>query len=136
MAVRLDRTKKNWMGYIKTELHSLTCLGDDWDSYGSPPIHPDLINDAHCFGSFIHINYPGKYYPPVIVPISGGELQFEWRRPKGFFRRKRYFEIEFDKPGHMNMLYENNGKFQTWSMKLHDINFWLITIKILNKVAK
>ncbi len=56
-------------------LSELAHLQRDWDSYGSPPIHPAALAAAsRALAAAAVENSP----LPFIGPVAGGGIQFEW----------------------------------------------------------
>lgn len=59
------------------KLQELKDLPENWDSYGSCPIHSDVIEmSASLLADLAKIKIPN----PLILPVSGGGVQLEWRK--------------------------------------------------------
>lgn len=93
-----------WLEDSQNQLHQLSKLPENWDSYGSSRIKPtsvektaDLLIDLAKFGM----------PTPSIFPVSGGGIQLEWQKGK------RELEIEILPNGEIEFLkvYEN-GEMQ------------------------
>jgi hypothetical protein len=71
------------------ELQRLASLPNDWDRYGAPPIDPAIIVAAVKVVRSLpdHIAYR-----PRVVPMSPGNLQFEWHHGT------KVLELEFETP--------------------------------------
>lgn len=67
----------SWIDKAIGDLLDLADLPDNWDSYGSQRIPNELIDVSKIFLS--NLEYE-NLTPPVVVPISGGGIQFEWRK--------------------------------------------------------
>lgn len=63
------------LAHIESEIRRLAELKANWDSYGAPPIDKEVIAAAYRVAS--HFPTDMKHWPRV-VPMSTGELQFEW----------------------------------------------------------
>lgn len=60
---------------ISAKLNSLAELPANWDSYGGLPVRVDIVAAAKAFAGAV----PGfSDSLPLVVPCSGGGLQFEW----------------------------------------------------------
>jgi hypothetical protein len=82
----IDFNQPTWLAKAKDDLKQLAQLKEDWDSYGSPPLSPELLKNAEEFLNNIEFeNIPS----PFIAPIPGGGVQFEW------FKEGRELEVEF-----------------------------------------
>jgi hypothetical protein len=77
----------DFVSEIESELDRLSRLPIGWDGYGSPVIDPGIIAAARKFIAALPENLA---YRPLVVPMSGGNLQFEWHHgPK-------ILELEFE----------------------------------------
>ncbi len=74
---------------LEKELTRLSLLPRNWDSYGAPPIDPDIIGAAL---NFIKALPENLVYRPRVVPMSTGNLQFEWHHGS------KILELEFETP--------------------------------------
>jgi len=102
----------------KSSLKSLMKLKDNWDSYNSPPVLIELINNANeALESLEKIDVP----VPYVAPISGGGLQLEWH-----FNNKG-LEVEFVEKDIIGFL----KVFEDESMEEGEIN-----IKEINKIKE
>lgn len=70
-------------------LNRLRELEEDWDSYGSVPPSLDLIAVAESLLLWVGQHLAPFLPPPHVTAVSGGGIQFEWRRGA------RELEIEF-----------------------------------------
>lgn len=68
-------------------LDRLSALNNNWDGYGAPPIDPDIIAAARTFLKSLPENLA---YRPRVVPMSTGNLQFEWHH------QGKILELEFE----------------------------------------
>jgi hypothetical protein len=62
---------------LYAKLGSIAALEKDWDSYGSDPIPPDIIENVRSFLTTHWYNAP----LPNIIPCADG-IDVEWRYPK------------------------------------------------------
>jgi len=85
------------------KLGELRKLQTDWDSYGSPPIVPAIIDAAERL-----LQRLGDTSGVYAVPLSNGSLQLEWRGPN-----RTYFEVEFVDAEHARILTEANDDITT-----------------------
>lgn len=74
---------------IASELARLAALPQNWDQYGAPPINPKIIEAATNFVRALPENIA---YRPRVVPMSPGNLQFEWHQGR------KVLELEFESP--------------------------------------
>ena len=59
------------------KLHALLDLPENWNSYGAPPIRPDVIEYAvRWVPTLLQRRTP----EPAVVPTARGGLQLEWHR--------------------------------------------------------
>lgn len=72
---------------IYAELDRLSRLPWNWDSYGAPVIDPDIITAARKFIETLPENLASR---PKVVPMSTGNLQFEWQH------QGKLLELEFE----------------------------------------
>lgn len=72
---KADWQKPAWVDKAKDDLKAIASLGENWDSYGSPPIREELCRNAE---EFLNCLEAEVISPPFVVPISGGGVQFEW----------------------------------------------------------
>lgn len=80
---------------IGRELDRLAGLQPNWDGYGAPPIAPEIISAARELAAAL----PPSIAPqPTVVPMSTGNLQFEWHRGG------RILEIEIEDPQTIHFL--------------------------------
>ena len=102
----LSREKTTWVrtGYanaelrtkVTRELENLHRLPENWDGYGSPKINVATINAAkRLIGALAE---KSEFATPVVVPVPGGRLQFEWHRGE------RSLELEFETPTTIHFL--------------------------------
>ena len=76
------------------ELDVLRNLSPNWDSYGSPPLTDAAYTRARNF----LLSLTNEAKPPIIVPVSGGGVQFEWES------HGRELEVEFLQNGEIEYL--------------------------------
>ena len=74
---------------VGSRLDELGRLQPNWDGYGSPVIDPDIIAAAR---GFVRSLPKDIAYRPIIVPMSTGNLQFEWHKAS------KILELEFETP--------------------------------------
>ncbi len=72
---------------IGAELARLAALPQNWDRYGAPCINPRIIDAAR---KFIRALPENIVYRPRVVPMSTGNLQFEWHHGH------KVLELEFE----------------------------------------
>lgn len=78
-----------------SELDRLSRLRANWDGYQAPPIRSDIIDAAKMFISELPLNLA---YRPRVVPMSPGNLQFEWHNGD------KVLELEFESPSLIRFL--------------------------------
>jgi hypothetical protein len=90
--------------FIGSELDRLAALAPNWDRYGAPAIDPQIIAAAKVFLRALPENIA---YRPRVVPMSPGNLQFEWHHgPK-------VLELEFESPATIRFLqYDPEAKVE------------------------
>jgi hypothetical protein len=89
--------KESWLlaGQYAPEFASAVCvsisalngLRPGWDGYGAPAIDPGIIASAHRLIKALPENLA---FRPRVVPMSTGNLQFEWHHGK------KVLELEFE----------------------------------------
>ena len=62
---------------LKT-ITELAQLQENWDGYGSPPLHPSAIAGAINVLTISDIEQPPM---PYVGPVTGGGVQIEWYTP-------------------------------------------------------
>ncbi len=68
----------SWAKAARERLKQLSNLPENWNGYGSPTIHTDVIEHAlSLLSELAKMGMP----EPKIVPVSGGGIQFEWMQP-------------------------------------------------------
>ena len=72
---------------VVKEIEALGSLKQNWDQYGAPPIDGDIIRAA---AEFIRSLPDCLATRPRVVPMSPGNLQFEWHHGR------RILELEFE----------------------------------------
>ena len=81
--------------HIDRELNRLARLLPNWDAEGAQPIAPEIIAAARRFADQL----PKHLAPvPAVVPMSKGNLQFEWHDGP------RSLELEFETPNTIHYL--------------------------------
>lgn len=80
-AVRLDKTE------VLNALEALKSLPADWSGSGAVPIDRQLIRAAKLFTLSLPSDVTST---PMVMPMMGGRLQFEWHRGN------RSLELEFE----------------------------------------
>ena len=80
---------------IAAELTRLASLPHNWDHYGAPCLNPRIIVAARKFVLALPENIA---YRPRVVPMSIGNLQFEWHRGR------KVLELEFETPDTIHFL--------------------------------
>jgi hypothetical protein len=60
---------------VEKALDKLAAYEPNWDGYGAPAIRRDVIAAARTFVRALPADLPR---PPHVVPMSPGNLQFEW----------------------------------------------------------
>ena len=85
--------------HIDRELNRLARLPPNWDAEGAQPIAPEIIAAARRFADQLPKNLvPVPAVVPAVVPMSKGNLQFEWHDGP------RSLELEFETPGTIHYL--------------------------------
>lgn len=80
---------------LDRELNRLAALPPNWDAEGAPPIARQIISAARQFAARL----PDDLVPiPTVVPMSKGNLQFEWHDGP------RSLELEFESPDTIHFL--------------------------------
>jgi hypothetical protein len=82
-------TEPAWLLKAKYDLNQLATLPENWDSYGSPSVRTEILNNAEHFLNNLDVE---KIPPPFVAPVSGGGIQFEWSN------QDRDLEVEFVEP--------------------------------------
>jgi hypothetical protein len=72
---------------VEGELDRLSHLPANWDGYGAPKIAAEIIDAARRFIRALPENLA---YRPRVVPMSPGNLQFEWHHGS------KVLELEFE----------------------------------------
>lgn len=80
---------------VLDELDRLSQLPENWDSYGAPPIDQQIITAAKKFIVSLPENLASR---PRVVPMSPGNLQFEWHH------QGKILELEFETPTTIHFL--------------------------------
>jgi len=126
MAVHYD---PEFVPTVVEELRQLAKLEKNWDQYGAPPINPEVIRAAE---QFVKILPPNLVFRPRIVPLSSGNLQFEWREGE------KLLEFEFESPTTVHYLLwdppskvEDEGTFRVSNVKAAVENIRWFTSGIL-----
>ena len=101
----------DFVSAIERELDRLSQLAPNWDCYAAPVIDPDIIAAARTFIKALPENL---VYRPRVVPMSSGNLQFEWHYAS------KMLELEFETPQtirflqwHPEAAVEEENTFQT-----------------------
>lgn len=82
----IEANQPIWLAITKDYLMQLSQLTEDWDSYGSPALSPELLKNAVVFLDSIEFeNIPS----PFVAPVPGGGIQLEW------LNEDRELEVEF-----------------------------------------
>ena len=67
----------SWLSAVADQLNALVSLGQNWDSYGAPPLDSRLLVSA----VFLLDRTMGLETPaPAVVPLSVGGVQLEWHQ--------------------------------------------------------
>jgi hypothetical protein len=82
----ISTTEPAWLLKAKYDLTRLATLPENWDSYGSPSVRTEILNNAEHFLNNLDVE---KIPPPFVAPVSGGGIQFEWSNGD------RELEVEF-----------------------------------------
>lgn len=123
-AAGLPRSK-SWFGEATKQLMAFRELKQDWDSYRSDPISQDAINKAYDILSSLKEDTAAK--PFMIVPLSDGGVQIEWRGERGAL------EVEISSKKELSYLLvegiEENRKFtegQADLPKVQELVFYIL----------
>lgn len=87
------------------EVGKLAALRENWDGYGSPPIHPTSIAAAIYFLGSPRLRAANA---PDVVPTSPGNAQLEWHRST------EHVEVQFWPDGLYNAVYRGVGGYEEW----------------------
>jgi hypothetical protein len=94
----LGQYDSTFVSDVESELDGLSRLKKNWDGYGAPPIDRKIIEAAR---QFVRRLPPITDMRPHVVPMSAGNLQFEWDNgPKSL-------ELEFENPRVIHFLQWN-----------------------------
>lgn len=93
--------KPDWLAAVEHGLLKLKTLPFNWDSYGSPPIFDELIDDVKCF---LHGLEMQDIAIPFVAPLPGGGIHLEW------LYDQRELEVEFADKGSVEYLKVLNGE--------------------------
>jgi hypothetical protein len=75
LEIELNGEEPQWFRSTLENLATLLRLPTNWNSYGAPPIDPDLaIAGLRLLAATMEDDTP----PPVVVPTHRGAIQFEW----------------------------------------------------------
>jgi hypothetical protein len=85
----------NFVSAVEGDLDRLSRLPPNWDGYGAPMIDPSILETARMFIKALPENLA---YRPRVVPMSTGNLQFEWHHGS------KILEIEFETPQAIHFL--------------------------------
>jgi hypothetical protein len=80
---------------IDAEFERLRGLAANWNGYGAPAIDGALIDAARAFVAALPADLA---FHPVVVPMSAGNLQFEWHEGQ------RSLELEVEDPRTIHFL--------------------------------
>ena len=116
---------KSWFGEATKRLMAFRELKQDWDSYKSDPISQDAIDKAYDILSSLKKGTAAK--PFMIVPLSDGGVQIEWRGKRGAL------EVEISSKKELSYLLvegtEENRKFtegQADLPKVQELVFYIL----------
>ncbi|MEX0716350.1 MAG: hypothetical protein WD066_07185 [Planctomycetaceae bacterium] len=84
---RATRTVVLFQPSLHAELDQLAALRPNWDGYGAPRLDRAIIDAARRFVDRLPEDVSRR---PTIVPMSPGNLQFEWHEGQ------RVLELEFE----------------------------------------
>ena len=76
-----------FVGAVCADLDGLSRLPANWDGYGAPTIHAGIVAAARTFIKLLPRNIA---FRPSVVPMSTGNLQFEWHEGR------KVLELEFE----------------------------------------
>ncbi len=80
---------------VTKAIEALSTLKQNWDSYGAPPIDPNIVSAALKFVRLLPENIASR---PRVVPMSPGNLQLEWHHGR------KILELEFETPATIHFL--------------------------------
>ena len=87
--IRAGHYDPDFAAAVCDSLEELAALKPNWDGYGAPPIHRDIIDAARAF---VRALPDSLAYRPRVVPMSTGNLQLEWHHGS------KVLELEFESP--------------------------------------
>jgi hypothetical protein len=93
--LRAGHYDPDFVSAVAAELDRLSQLPQNWDGYGAPAINPAILTAARWFIQALPENL---VYRPRVVPMSTGNLQFEWHDGS------KVLELEFETPGAIHFL--------------------------------
>lgn len=102
-----------WVRRSVPQLLRLCELGDDWDSYGSPPPSLVLVKRIVEWLKYTEIE---DLLEPEIVPACGGGVQLEW------YVGDRELELEFMADGRIECLATDNRTGQDVEERLGQVD--------------
>lgn len=112
--ISIAADKPDWLVVVEHGLQKLKTLPSNWDSYGSPPIFDELIDDAECFLRGLEMQ---NIVPPFVAPLPDGGVHLEWHYSK------RELEVEFSNKGNVEYLKVLNGEpIEEGKFKVNDYN--------------
>jgi hypothetical protein len=85
----------DFVSALENELTRLSLLPRNWDGYGAPSIDPRIIAAAREFIKALPENLVPR---PRVVPMSTGNLQFEWHQGS------KILELELQTPQTIHFL--------------------------------
>lgn len=70
-----ELARPSWLDPVIARLRELTCMEENWDSYRSVPLRPEVANFVlDLLSAIMRPSTP----PPAIVPLPAGGVQLEW----------------------------------------------------------
>ena len=99
--LRVGHYDSEFKDAVTAEIKALDSLGQNWDSYGAPPIDPKIIAAGIKFVRSLPENIA---YRPRVVPMSPGNFQLEWHDGR------KILELEFETPTTIRFLKWNGDQ--------------------------
>jgi hypothetical protein len=98
-----------WFFAVSSGVLALMDLGEDWDSYGAPPL--DRAAAKHALELLLTIS-DRETPPPAVVPVPNGSIQIEWHC------RGMDLELEVSGSGAVQCFFEDADTTTEWDATL------------------
>lgn len=88
----------SWLEAAIEVLNEMAGYKPNWDSYGSPPIHREALENAAWLLLYFHSVNRSSEVVPHVGPVSGGGIQIDWDT------KDRSLELEIYPDGRLEYL--------------------------------